>query len=94
MRNFFSALSFLTLIPSGGLAGKPEGASILYFPLVGLLVGGLVVGVDWLGSLFLYDELRILTDVAFLAWITGGLHLDGLADSADGLYFHQDKEKS
>jgi len=94
MRKFFSALSFLTLIPTGALAGKPEGASILYFPLVGLLVGGLVVGVDWLGSLFLYDELRILTDVAFLAWITGGLHLDGLADSADGLYFHQDKEKS
>lgn len=94
MRNFFSALSFLTLIPSGRFAGKPEGASILYFPLVGILIGGLLAGVDWLGSLFLYDELRALVDVAFLALITGGLHLDGLADSTDALYFHHDREKS
>jgi adenosylcobinamide-GDP ribazoletransferase len=94
MRNFASALSFLTLIPSGKLAGKPAGASILFFPVVGLLIGCLLVGVDWLGSLFFYSELRILTDVAFLAWITGGLHLDGLADSTDALYILHDKEKS
>ncbi|MEE8206129.1 MAG: adenosylcobinamide-GDP ribazoletransferase [Nitrospinaceae bacterium] len=93
MRNFVSALSFLTSIPLGKLAGKPDGASILYFPLIGILIGSLFAGVDWLGSLFLYDELRALTDVVFLALITGGLHLDGLADSADGLYFHHDKEK-
>ena len=94
MRNFVSALSFLTIFPLGKLAGKLNGASILYFPLVGLFVGCLLVGIDWLGSLFLYDELRALVDVAFLAFITGGLHLDGLADSADGLYFHHDKEKA
>lgn len=94
MRNFVSALSFLTLIPSGKLADKPDGAAILYFPLVGILIGSLLAGIDWLGSLYLYDELRALADVAFLALITGGLHLDGLADSADGLYFHHDREKS
>lgn len=94
MRNFVSALSFLTLIPLGRFAGKPRGAAILYFPLVGILIGLMLAGVDWLGSLYLYDELRALVDVAFLALITGGLHLDGLADSADGLYFHHDKEKS
>lgn len=94
MRNFVSALSFLTLIPLGRFAGKPGGTAILYFPLVGILIGFLVAGVDWLGSLYLYDELRALVDVAFLALITGGLHLDGLADSADGLYFHHDREKS
>ncbi|MDH5762495.1 MAG: adenosylcobinamide-GDP ribazoletransferase [Nitrospinota bacterium] len=93
MRNFVSALSFLTTIPLGKLSGKPAGASILYFPLIGLLIGGLLAGVDRLGSLFLFEELRILVDVAFLVIITGGLHLDGLADSADGLYFHHDKEK-
>ncbi len=94
MRNFISALSFLTLFPLGKFAGKPEGTSLLYFPLVGILIGILLAGVDWLGSLYLYDELRTLTDVAFLALISGGLHLDGLADSADGLYFHHDREKS
>lgn len=94
MRNFVSALSFLTLIPLGKYAGKPAGASILYFPVVGILIGSLLAGVDWLGSLYLYDELRALTDVAFLALITGGLHLDGLADSTDALYVHHDKEKA
>lgn len=94
MRNFVSALSFLTSIPLGKRAIKPDGASILYFPLIGIVIGGLFAGVDWLGSKFLYDELRALVDVAFLALITGGLHLDGLADSADGLYILHDKEKS
>jgi adenosylcobinamide-GDP ribazoletransferase len=94
MRNFVSALSFLTSIPLGKFAGKPDGASVLYFPLIGIVIGGLFAGVDWLGSLFLYDELRVLTDVAFLAMITGGLHLDGLADSSDALYILHDKEKS
>jgi adenosylcobinamide-GDP ribazoletransferase len=94
MRNFVSALSFLTIFPLGKFADKLKGTSILYFPLVGILVGTLLAGVDWLGSLFLYEELRALVDVAFLAFITGGLHLDGLADSADGLYFHHDRKKS
>jgi len=94
MRNFISALSFLTLIPLGKFTDKPAGASILYFPVVGMLIGSLLAGVDWLGSLYLYDELRALTDVAFLTLITGGLHLDGLADSADALYVLHDKEKS
>ncbi len=94
MRSFVSALSFLTIIPSGRVAGQPEGASILYFPMVGILIGGGLVGVDWLGSLFLYDELRALLDVAYLALITGALHLDGLADSADALYFHHDPSQA
>ena len=94
MRNFVSALSFLTVLPLGKFAGKPTGGSILYFPWVGILIGSSLAGIDWLGSLFLYDELRVLTDVAFLTLISGGLHLDGLADSADGLYFHHDREKS
>ena len=94
MRNFVSALSFLTLIPLGRFTGKPSGTAILYFPLVGIMIGLMLAAVDWLGSLYLYNELRAFTDVAFLTLITGGLHLDGLADSADGLYFHHDKGKS
>ena len=94
MKSFVSALSFLTIFPLGRFAGKLDGSSILFFPVVGILIGGLLAGVDWIGSQFLYEELRVLVDVAFLALITGGLHLDGLADTADGLYFHQDREKS
>jgi len=94
MRNFVSALSFLTIFPLGKFVGKLNGTSILYFPLVGIFVGGLLAGVDWLGSQFLFDELRALLDVAFLVFVTGGLHLDGLADTMDALYFHHDREKA
>ena len=52
MRNFVSALSFLTIVPTGRWAGKLQGDAVLYFPVIGILIGGLLAGVDWLGSLF------------------------------------------
>lgn len=73
---------------------EDKGTSILYFPIVGLILGGLLVGVDYAGSLFMSNEIRALTDVFFLAIITGGLHLDGLADSADGFFSHKDKTRT
>jgi adenosylcobinamide-GDP ribazoletransferase len=62
------------------------GRSILFFPLAGLLIGIFVFLTDLLikGSLFPL-WLSSTIDVAMLAFISGALHLDGLADSADGL---------
>jgi adenosylcobinamide-GDP ribazoletransferase len=93
MKNLFSAITFLTVIRLPHTGNEAEGSSVLYFPLVGLLLGGLLVGVDHAGSLFLSNELRALTDVLFLAAITGGLHLDGLADTADGFFSHKNKSR-
>ncbi len=87
MRSLIFALQFLTRIPLPHTA--PDGAEELaaaakWFPLVGLVIGALLAAahtlgasVDpWLGAL-----------LATLVWIaiTGGLHLDGLADLADAL---------
>ena len=95
MRGFSSALTFLTVLPFGRRSSAPpEASSLFYFPVVGMIIGGLLAAVDGLGSLFLFDPLRALLDVAFLALLTGGLHLDGLADSADALYLHHDREKA
>ncbi len=66
---------------------------VVYFPLVGLLIGGLLVGVDHIGSLIFPDFLRCAVDVLFLAVVTGALHLDGLADSADGLFSHRPRNR-
>lgn len=94
MLNFFSALSFLTIIPTPRQAVWSDSAKVLHFPLVGLLIGALLYGMDHLLSAFAYREIRAALDVIFLAVITGGLHLDGLADSADGLFSHKDKSKT
>ncbi len=60
-------------------------ASLGFYPLVGLVIGGLLAGFDWACKGLWTPEVTAVLDVAFLAAITRGLHLDGLADVADGL---------
>lgn len=67
---------------------------IAHFPLVGLLIGGLLIAVDGACALIFPDFLRAIVDVLFLALVTGALHLDGLADSADGLFSHRSREQA
>jgi adenosylcobinamide-GDP ribazoletransferase len=57
-----------------------------YAPLVGVLLGGLLALGDWgLGQLGLPLLNRSLLVVLGELWLTGGLHLDGAMDTADGL---------
>lgn len=79
------ALQFLSRLPVS-LPGMPEpeqvGRSLLWYPAVGLLLGGLLLGLHAL----LGDSAPLLQAAILLAtWVTfsGGLHLDGLADTAD-----------
>ncbi len=91
--NFLSAIGFLTTIPIPAWAIRSDGRQVLYFPLVGLFIGCLLCGVDQLLNLADYSELRIIGDVLFLAVISGALHLDGLADTADGFFSHRPREQ-
>ncbi|MCG4455214.1 adenosylcobinamide-GDP ribazoletransferase [Pseudomonas sp. MMS21-TM103] len=79
------ALQFLTRLPVR-LAAMPSaqetGRSLLWYPVVGLLIGLLLLGVHYL----LGDAPALLQAALLLViWVglSGGLHLDGLADSAD-----------
>jgi adenosylcobinamide-GDP ribazoletransferase len=85
-----SALGFLTVF---GRARTPDGGTFLFFPLVGAAIGATLAGV-WLVSTELWSPgvaavLIVATDLA----ITGMLHVDGLADSADGLLPHLDRDR-
>lgn len=93
MNAFFSALSFLSILP-GPIRRAFDARMVLYFPLVGLLLGGMLVAVDAIASWLFPPFLRAVVDVAFLAGITGALHLDGLADSADGLFSHRPRKEA
>jgi len=85
MRPFLIALQFLTRLPvrlDVDPDDKDVGRSLIYYPLVGLLIGALLAVFAWI----LNDAPALLSAALVLAaWvlITGGLHLDGLADSAD-----------
>lgn len=83
------ALGFLTAlpVPRGG-ATKPEALarSLAFFPAAGLIVGGLLAGLDWGLSRVLPGGVRAALVVGAMLAITRGLHLDGLMDCCDGLF--------
>ncbi|MQX52318.1 adenosylcobinamide-GDP ribazoletransferase [Alcanivorax sp. PA15-N-34] len=57
----------------------------VYFPLVGLLLGGLYAGFYSVLELWWPPLVCVLLVLAFHLWVTGAFHEDGMADSADGL---------
>lgn len=85
MSAFWVALQFLSSLPIR-LPGMPSpqafGRSLLFYPLVGLLFGLLLWG---LNSVLAGTPLMLHAALLLSVWVllSGGLHLDGLADSAD-----------
>ena len=87
IRRLIIAVQFLTIIPLSGkhsFTDEDLGKSMLYFPLVGLLIGGILVCTRIPLSLGLPEGVVDALLIAFLVVITGAMHLDALADTADG----------
>jgi adenosylcobinamide-GDP ribazoletransferase len=85
---FWLAVGFVSRIPmlvKVDYSQRLMNQSSVYFPLVGLLLGGLYVGLYSLLELWWIPLIAVLLVVGFHLWITGAFHEDGLADSADGL---------
>jgi len=81
-----AALQFLTIFPVPlNVSGNALRRSVAYFPLVGMLIGGILYGLDRLFALaFPLSLINILLIIA-LAAMTRALHLDGFIDTCDGL---------
>lgn len=88
MRSLFTAIGTLTIVPFGHsmIASERDlGRSVLFFPVVGLAIGAFLMGMAQLLGLILPPAPLAALLLLALAFITGGLHLDGLADLCDGL---------
>ena len=84
---FFRALSFLTIIPCPSSVENAEdfGRACGWFPVVGALLGVILYGIARLFSLS-FSSLQVAVLVVVLwAFLTRGFHLDGLADTFDGV---------
>lgn len=80
------ALGLLSVMPLPAAAHRRPGAiTLAAFPAVGALLGGILAGLDAGLAPVLGVPVRSALLVAALAGLSGGLHLDGLADTADGL---------
>ncbi len=94
--SFLLALQFLTVIP---LKLKDAGAqrmagSMVFFPLIGLLLGLFLAGVNVLLSFLNFPSLTLnVIIVVVLIVITGGMHLDGLSDTSDAFLSGKPKEQ-
>ena len=84
---FFTALSFFTRIPFPRWARfkkEYQHEAIKFFPISGIIIGGLTALVFYLFNLVLPFNVSIVLCMGFTVLLTGGLHEDGFMDVCDG----------
>ena len=94
--SFVAALRFLSIIPFAGSLGTSEeelARAVPFFPLVGLLFACIALPLTWCLSVVLPPAVTAVLAVFILLAFSGGLHLDGLADTADGFFSSRPKER-
>jgi adenosylcobinamide-GDP ribazoletransferase len=94
--HLLEAVRFLTIIPVPGVpatGGQALAGAVPFFPLVGLLLGGLLalvgVAAGWLWN----DSVRAVAIVIGWGALTAALHLDGLSDTFDGVLSWRPRER-
>jgi adenosylcobinamide-GDP ribazoletransferase len=95
VKRFLVALQFLTILPvriRSEITPEDLGGSLRYFPLVGLLLGLALAGAALLLGYLPHPVVAVLVLILSIA-LTGGIHLDGLADTCDGFGGLRPKEK-
>ncbi|CRX41335.1 adenosylcobinamide-GDP ribazoletransferase [Yersinia enterocolitica] len=98
LRLFLATLQFMTRIPvperwTQGLALDNYERGIIGFPFIGLIVGGIGGVIFTLLAPWCGVPLAALGYVLALALVTGAFHLDGLADTCDGVFSARKREQ-
>jgi adenosylcobinamide-GDP ribazoletransferase len=94
IQDILTAFRTLTILPIPGKDTENFSRSLCFFPLVGALLGFVVLllvhGAGAIG--FKYPFILALLSMAIVTWLTGGLHIDGLGDVADAFGGGKNKE--
>jgi adenosylcobinamide-GDP ribazoletransferase len=93
LKKFLAALSFLTIIPFKPVYEGSISGVMVYFPLVGLFIGCLSAAVNTGLERILPHSVSTALTLCFYVVLTGMLHLDGFADSLDGIFGGKDKNE-
>ena len=93
---FWAAIQFLTIFPTPlrhKVADKTSGQSLTYFPLVGLILGGILLGLHYGLILVLPSPVVNALLIIALVILTGAHHLDGFIDTCDGVIAGESKKE-
>lgn len=96
LRACAAAFQFLTRLPVNVRLSYTDDLfrrSTVYYPLVGLVVGGLLALAAWPLAMVLPSMPASVLLTGMWVALTGALHVDGLMDTADGLLSHRPREK-
>ena len=93
---FWAALQFLTIFPTPlhhEVTERTSGQSLPYFPLVGLILGAILLGLYYGLSLILPPAVVMALLIIALVILTGAHHLDGFIDTCDGAFASKSKRE-
>lgn len=94
LSEFLEAFRFLTILPLPRAKKETSLArAMLFFPLVGFLIGIATLTVTQLLSLDLFLRLEALSLITIPIFLSGGLHIDGFSDFLDGFFGGKDKNE-
>lgn len=95
MKRFIGILQFLTRIPIKIDIGFDEDfhKTMCYFPLVGFVLGILYFLIAVISLMFFDIDISSINVLVGTVVLTGGLHLDGVGDTFDGIYSYRDKDR-